>query len=87
MYFKIETSFIGKSHDLLENESNSLDEKRVNERVNDFTMLVSRMFIKYDLVLHEEVRHIIFKIDISGNGIQPDQLPKTINRESFKLRI
>ncbi len=87
MHFKIEASFIGESHDFLEDKSDCLDEKRIDERVYDFTMLVSWMLIKYYLVLDEEMGYIVVEVDISGDSVQPYQLPETINRESFILRI
>lgn len=55
MYFKIETGLIGKSHDFFEDEPYGFDKQWIDERINDFTVFVSWMFLKNDLVLHEKV--------------------------------
>lgn len=55
MNFKIEACLIGKSHDFFENEPYRFDKKRIDEGINDFTMFVSRMFLKNNLVLDKKV--------------------------------
>jgi hypothetical protein len=64
MYLKIETSLVGKPHNLLQDKPNRLDEERIDKRVNDFAVLVSRMLFEDDLILHKKVRHVVIQIDV-----------------------
>ena len=56
--FKVEASFVRQPHDLLENESDIFDKERINERIDNFTMFVPRMFIENDMILNKKVRNI-----------------------------
>lgn len=55
MDFKVETGFIGKSHDFFKDESDRFNEKWIDERIDDFSMFVSGMLLKNDLILNKEV--------------------------------
>ena len=55
MNFKIQTGLISKPHDFFENKPNRLDEKWIDERIDNFTMFVSRMLFKNNLILDKEV--------------------------------
>ena len=43
--FEIQACLVGQYHDFLKNESDCLDEERIDKGVNDFAMFVSGMFI------------------------------------------
>lgn len=55
MDFKVETCLIGKSHDFFEDEPYRFDKQWIDERINDFTVFVSWMLLKNDLVLNKKV--------------------------------
>lgn len=55
MNLEIKTSFIGKSHDFLKNKPDRLNKKRIDKRVNDFSMLIPWVLIKNYLILDKEM--------------------------------
>lgn len=69
MHFEVETSLVGQPHDFSKDEAHILDEERIDERINDLCVTISRMLIQNDLVLHKEVRNVVIQIDSLGNCI------------------
>ena len=55
MNFKIQTGFIGQSHDFPKDKPDGFDEERVDQRINNLSMSLPGMFIDNDVVLNEEV--------------------------------
>lgn len=74
MYLKIEAGLISQSHYFLQGKSDILNEERVDERIDDFSMFISWMFIKDNLILHKEVRNIVVEIYCFGDGVDTNQL-------------
>ena len=72
MYFEVQACFGSKSHDLLKDEPDGLNEERIDEGVNDFGMVLSGMFIQDDMVLNEEVRNIVIQVYILGYRVESD---------------
>lgn len=72
MDLEIEASLVGESHNFFQDEPDSLDEKRIDKGVDDFTVLVSRMLFKNNLILNKEMRHVEVKVDVLRHCIQPD---------------
>ena len=60
VHFEVQASLCRKPHDLSKNKAYVFAEKRVNERVYNFSMTITRMFCKQDLLLDKEVRNIVF---------------------------
>lgn len=69
VHFEVKTSLVGQPHDLSKDEAHILDEKRIDEGINNFCVAISRMLIQNDLVLHKEVRNVVIQIDSLGNCI------------------
>ena len=49
--------------DLFENKPDVFDEERIDKGIYNFAMLVSRMFIEYNVILNKEVRNIEIQIN------------------------
>jgi hypothetical protein len=62
MYFKIKASFISESHDFPKDESNILDEQRVDKGVDYLGMSVSWMLVEDNLILDKEMRDIVVEV-------------------------
>lgn len=70
MNFKVETGFVGKSHDFFEYEPDWLDEEWVDKGVDDFSVFVPGVFFQDDLVLNEEVWHVVVEVNVLGDRIK-----------------
>ena len=84
--FKVKTSFIGQSHDLLENKPDIFDEERIDKGIYNFTMLVSRMFIEYDVILNKEVRNIEIQVYCLRYCVQTNDFSSTVHCKAGVLR-
>jgi hypothetical protein len=72
MHFKIKASFIGESHNLLENKTYGLYEQRIDEGVDDFSVLISGMLFQDYLILDKEMRDVVIQIDIFRDSVNSD---------------
>lgn len=84
--FEVKTSLVGQPHDLSKDEAYILDEKRIDEGINDLCVAISRMLIQNDLILYKEVRNIVIQIDSLGNCIDSYHFSTARDSETEVLR-
>ena len=83
---EVKTGLVGQTHDLSKDEAHIFDEERIDEGINDLSVAVSWMFIENNLVLHEEVRDVVIKIDSLGNCIDSYHFSTAGDSEAEVLR-
>ena len=86
MNLEVKASLVSEPHNLFENEPDILDEKRIDEGINNFGVFVAGVLVQANLVLDEEMRDVVVEIDCFGDSVECNHFTSAVYNKSQILR-